>query len=64
MALIFILESLKEIMGSRMWGAGQIRDMVPRGRHVFGMVYTGRLSSQLALVGITKAQRTENALAY
>lgn len=45
MALIFILESLKEIMGSRMWAVGQIRATVPRGRHVFGMVYPGRLSS-------------------
>lgn len=45
MALVFILESLKEIMGSRMWAVGQIKEVVPRERRVFGMVYPGRLSS-------------------
>lgn len=44
MALIFILEESKKLMGSRMWAAGQIRDMVPRGRHAFRMVDTGMLS--------------------
>jgi hypothetical protein len=43
--LDFYLGESKQLMGSRMWAAGQIRDMVPRGRHMFRMVYTGMLSS-------------------
>lgn len=44
MALIFILEESKKLMGSRMWAAGKMRDMVPRGRDVFRTVHTGMLS--------------------